>query len=805
MAFGSSIKLTGESEYKKALNEITQGLKVMSAEMKATASGYEAGEKSEKEVIATSKEMKKALDEQKEALEKVKAQLPDLISKYNEAGARHKKLTEELKIEEKTLEEVKKRFGESSKEYKEQKKVVDDLTKEVDKSGKEYEKLGKDVDNTKIQIAKAETTINKTTVALDDMGKEAEESGEEAEKGSEGFSVMKGALANLASSAISACIDGLKNLGAAIVGVISDVGEMGDEIDKESQKLGVSAETYQELSYAMERSGASIDDVSKGVTNITNALADTQNGVKGASDTFDALGVSLQNADGSFKSTEDVLMESIDALASMEDETQRNALANDVFGKSYKELAPLLNSGSEGIQALMQEAEDYGMVMSQDAVNASAAYEDSLTKLEGTMGGIKSNIAGEFLPSITQIINGFSDLAIGSEGAGEQIKEGISGIISKVKDLLPQAASFVKEMANAVMEVAPEIISALVDGITSTAPEIIPVVLGIAESVVETLLSKLPDILNAGVQILLKLVNGIKTTIPKLVKMLPTIIKEIVKTLVNLLPEIIKTGTEILISFIEGITDAIPELIKMLPTIIDTMVNVLTQNLPLILNAGVQIILALADGLVKALPELVKQIPNIIKSMLDAFTKEFPKMISIGADIIKSLVKGLGDNLGRLGDKALELGKTLLDKVGEGIKNIADVGKDLVEGVWNGISDHVSWIVDKIKGFGKSVTDAVKKAFGIQSPSKVMRDSVGKYLAQGIGVGFTQEMQSVARDMQDAIPNDFTVSAQTSGGSWAYDNLVSAFKTALSEMKIEMDGDEMGRFVDKTVTRLVYA
>ena len=103
----------------------------------------------------------------------------------------------------------------------------------------------------------------------------------------------------------------------------------------------------------------------------------------------------------------------------------------------------------------------------------------------------------------------------------------------------------------------------------------------------------------------------------------------------------------------------------------------------------------------------------------------------------------------------------------------------------------------------------LKSFFGIESPSKLMRDQVGKYLADGIGVGFTSEMANVTKEMQNAIPTEFDTNATigvkgAKSGSSAFNDMVSAFKEALYQVKIEMDDEEMGHFVDKTVTRLIY-
>lgn len=210
--FGGAVKLTGETEYKKALSQITQSLKVVSAEMKATATSFDAGEKSEKDLANASKDLKANLEQQKTALASVKGQLADLTAEYQKAGQKHQDLVNKYDAEKKKLDEIGRTLGTSSNEYKEQQKVVDELSKEVTKSGKEYDKLGKDVNTTRIQIAKAETTINETSKSLEDMG-------EKAEKSSEGFTVMKGVLANLATDAIRSAINGLKQLGGAFVDV----------------------------------------------------------------------------------------------------------------------------------------------------------------------------------------------------------------------------------------------------------------------------------------------------------------------------------------------------------------------------------------------------------------------------------------------------------------------------------------------------------------------------------------------------------------------------------------------------------
>jgi len=216
---GGSIKLTGESEYRRALTQCTQSLKVISAEMRATSSGFEAGAKSQKEVTESSEQLKKALDSQKTAYSTLKSQMSKMEAEYKRNGTAHKELVDKYEKEKAKLDEIKAKNGEASSEYKAQQKVVNELAQEVEKSAKKYDAQGKALNDMKIKTANAETTINKTTKSLDELGNEAEESGKKAKDSSEGFTVMKGVLANLATDAIRGAINGLKNLGMAFINV----------------------------------------------------------------------------------------------------------------------------------------------------------------------------------------------------------------------------------------------------------------------------------------------------------------------------------------------------------------------------------------------------------------------------------------------------------------------------------------------------------------------------------------------------------------------------------------------------------
>ena len=132
------------------------------------------------------------------------------------------------------------------------------------------------------------------------------------------------------------------------------------------------------------------------------------------------------------------------------------------------------------------------------------------------------------------------------------------------------------------------------------------------------------------------------------------------------------------------------------------------QNLPAIVDAGFELLGGLITGIVKAIPELVAALPQIIVAIVD----------------------GLGALLG----------------------SIVEVGTNIVEGIWEGIKGAAGWLLNRVKEWCGSILDGIMGFFGIHSPSTVFRDQVGRYMAQGIGVGFEEEMSSVAARMQRSIP-----------------------------------------------------
>ena len=217
--FGGAVKLTGESEYRKALQQITQNLKEVSSQMKVVTSAYDSNDKSVEALAAKENVLNQKLQEQTNKLNTLKSQYDSMSAKYTEQTSKHEALVRSYNSEKEKLEAIEKTLGKNSKEYQTQAQRVQELAKEVQKSTTNQEANAKSMSNMRVAMNNAQADINKTAKELDNLGKEAEDSGKQAEKGSQGYTVFKNVVANLTSTAIMAAVSGLKKLGSSIVDI----------------------------------------------------------------------------------------------------------------------------------------------------------------------------------------------------------------------------------------------------------------------------------------------------------------------------------------------------------------------------------------------------------------------------------------------------------------------------------------------------------------------------------------------------------------------------------------------------------
>ena len=319
--------------------------------------------------------------------------------------------------------------------------------------------------------------------------------------------------------------------------------------------------------------------------------------------------------------------------------------------------------------------------------------------------------------------------------------------------------------AGGIEEVADALVSfggILVESITNMAPTIVE---GLV-SLTETLLPQIPILLQSLMPAVLEgaiaLINGLVAIFPALITMIQqnlptivqggiTIIKTLITTILNMLPQILQMGITLLLELVKGISEALPELIPIMIRVIMNMVNILLDNIDVIIEAGIQLLVSLIEGIMSALPELVSRLPEIIIKITNTLIQLSPQLLSAALRIIMALAEGLIKYVPEMISRIPEIIKSMVDAFKQGVTDFVNIGKNLMNGLWKGIKNTWEGLKNKVKDLGNGIVNKFKSVFGIKSPSRVFRDEIGKYLAQGVGVGFENEIDSVYNDMQKAI------------------------------------------------------
>lgn len=432
-----------------------------------------------------------------------------------------------------------------------------------------------------------------------------------------GFSAAATAV-TAATAAVGAFTGACAAAGKAVFDLAKDSAAAGDNIDKQSQRLGMSAEAYQEWDYVLSQNGGSVDTLTTGINKLNNLLDDAKNGSKSATETFKRLGLSVEEVAG--MSQEERFNALIAALQGMEDESERNAAANDILGKSYTNIIPLLNSTEEATQALKQKAHDTNMIMSDEAVASAVAYTDAMDTLQRSFTGFTNQLGAELLPGLTEIIKGITDVASGAEGGSEKISNGAALITEAFSESIPAVVEMISAMVSEVEEAAPQAVSGLVSAITDLIPSLGDAAGGIVSA----------------------LIDGITEALPELGEGAAQIITELLEALINALPRITEGAAEMVAALVNGISEALPELIPAAVEAVIKVTEALIDNAPLMVDAAIQLIEALEEGLAKSIPQLLQEAPVIITKLIEALAEVVPALIW---EVPNAIAQGIIDGL----------------------------------------------------------------------------------------------------------------------------------------------------------------
>lgn len=243
----------------------------------------------------------------------------------------------------------------------------------------------------------------------------------------------------------------------AMISMTKESAAFADNIITLSMQTGQSTEQLQEFAYATELIDVSVDTLQGSLTKLTNNMQDTMNGTGNAKASFDKLGVSVINAvDGSMRSANDVFYETIDALGQVKNETERDAMSMDIFGRSAQDLNPLIIQGSKTLKEYADEAHNVGYVLDDEALSALGAVDDAYQRLQKTQEGVKNQLSAEFAPYLEEF---YGDVTTMVKDGGKALKD--SGLVDAFGMLLETVGDILNPMSDLSNNRVPALTKAL--------------------------------------------------------------------------------------------------------------------------------------------------------------------------------------------------------------------------------------------------------------------------------------------------------------------------------------------------------
>lgn len=676
-SFGGTVKLTGESEYRKALSNISNNLRVLSSEMKVVTSQYDANDRS---VIN--------------------------LSKQNEVLSR--------KIEE------------QSQKVSTLKQALEDSKRETGENSTTTQKWQTDLNNAQAELNKLQRELNSNSTEIANFGKAEDEVGEKTTRLGD---IIKG---NLISSAITSGIKALgstmKQIGSAVLNIgkqaldsYADYEQLIGGVETLFKNSAGTVENYANNAY--KTAGLSANEYMETVTSFSASLLQSLNGdtaksaqvadmaITDMSDNANKMGTDMtmiQNAYQGFAKQNYTMLDNLKlGYGGTKEEMQRLLVdAEKITGIKYD--ISNLNDVYQAIHVIQGEIGITGTT----AKEASTTIQGSVSAMKSAWQNMLTGIASGDTENIGNLVNNLTDSVL---TAGQNILPRVQEIANGIVNVLPQIVQKINENIPMLLETGTQILQTLINGFMQSLPNLMPMVTNLVTTILTFLIENIPTIIDAGTQILLSLVQGIAQSLPQLIPTVVNAIITIVDNLISNIDLIIDAGIQLILGLADGLINAIPQLIEKIPIIITNLINAITNNLPKLIEMGITLIVKLAEGIIKAIPQLVASIPQIISAIIEGLSK-LPSMVwDIGKNLVQGLWEGISGAASWLWDKITGWCSGIVD----GIKSFfgihspsklfdEQIGTNLALGLGKGFSN-------TMKDVSKDMYNSIPTEFNVNS------------------------------------------------------------------------------------------
>lgn len=709
------------SQFKRGFQDAQRQIKLANAEFKAASASMDKWSDSTDGVRAKIAQLEKTIDAENKKLELQKQRLIEVEREQgkNSAGA------EELRIEiakqqaeiaksEKSLGYFNDKLSQMNKAENQAKTATGQLTgtindqqskldalkkkysdvviaqgansKEAKALGAQITALSGDLQTNKQKLADAENAADKLDKSLTEVGDAATEAGKDAENaGNGGFTVLKGVMANLATQAVNAALNGLKSMGSAIINVgkqavagYAEMEQLKGGIDK---LFGESADDV--INYAnnaYKTAGLSANDYMETVTSFSASLisglgGDTEKAAKIAdvaitdmSDNANTFGTSIQDIQNAYQGFAKGNFTMLDNLklgyGGTKEEMLRLVNESGVLEETVESIDDV--SFDQIIMAINKTQERMG-IAGATAAEAAKTIEGSANAMKAAWGNLVTGLADENA-DLDGLINNFIDsLLTYASNIMPVVQTAIGGItkliVRLVQDLLPQVLDIIAAELPNFLNAGAQLLVTLITGIVSAIPDLTTALLSAISMIITTIseaipdivnafltafplfvtaiLNAVPDLLNAFITLFTAIVDAIPQFIPYLENTLPQLIDLIVTTLNDNIPVVLDAAIMLLNAIVDAIPLIINALVPQLPKIINSIASVFTQNLPVVLNAAITLLNTIVEAIPVIINALVPQLPGIIETIVNALVTNLPLVLDAAIKLLMAIVNAI--------------------------------------------------------------------------------------------------------------------------------------------------------------------
>lgn len=675
-SFGGTIKLTGESDYRKALKSITSDLKLMSTELKLTTVQFSTGDKSVKETKTSYDNMNKTVQDQRVKVNELREALNKAEQEYGSNNEKVKTFKSQLNNAETQLIQMENATGKSTKELKEMKKGFDDASDGALSFG---------------DILKANILGDAIIGGIKGLGSVVKSLGS--------------AFVNTAKEALGSYSD-YEQLKGGVESMFGGTEKGAEQINK---VLGLSEKAWQDLTMSQNDYITAFNStyplMKNDIQDQNEAIDKTNRIMRLNSDLANTFGYSMDQASTAVNWALKGTFSYLDNLNIGIKGTKEGFLeAAKSVGYTVKSVDEL--SSSDILDILEKCADRYG-VLGKTADEASGTIQGSTKMMKASWQNLLTGMADDNA-NFEQLINNFVESVV---TVGDNIMPKVDVIINGIVELVMSLAERLVEYMPQLLETGMSLLQTIMDGFTAMLPQLIPLAVQLITNLSSFILGNLPTILQAGITLLMELIKGIASALPELMPVAVQCIMDLVNTLLDNIDELIECGIQLLVALTDGIFNALPELISRLPEIIVKVVAKLIELTPQLLSCTLRLMVSIATGMVKYTVEIVTRIPKIIKSIVNAFIQHLKDMTSVGKNLVSGIWDGISGSIDWLKKKI----KGWVGDVTKFIKKLFginspsklfkdEIGTNMALGIGEGFSD-------TMKNISQDMADSIPTEF----------------------------------------------------------------------------------------------